>query len=94
MPLCLLIFLTSILGKLHQHQSKGWCTLKCDVTSSGSNFRSVITFWHVIYILGTVELTHKAPNTTIAEFANTVDPDETPHNEPSHLDLQCLPSSF
>ena len=35
----------------------------------------------------------KAPNTT-AEFANTVDPDETAHNEPSHLDLQCLPSSL
>ena len=28
--------------------------------------------------------THKAPNTTIAEFANTVDPDETAQNEPSH----------
>ena len=39
-------------------------------------------------------LTRKAPNTTIAEFANTVDPDETAHYEPSHLDLQCLPSSF
>ena len=37
-------------------------------------------------------LTLKAPNTTIAEFANTADPDETAHNEPSHLDLQCLPS--
>ena len=24
------------------------------------------------------------------EKANTVDPDETAHNEPSHLDLQCL----
>ena len=39
-------------------------------------------------------LTLKAPNTTIAEFANTADPDETAHNEPSHLDLQCLPSSL
>ena len=38
--------------------------------------------------------TLKAPNTTIAEFANTVDPDEMAHNEPSHLDLQCLPSSL
>ena len=37
-------------------------------------------------------LTLKAPNTTIAEFANTADPDETAHYEPSHLDLQCLPS--
>ena len=39
-------------------------------------------------------LTRKAPNTTIAKFENTVDPDETAHYEPSHLDLQCLPSSF
>ena len=36
--------------------------------------------------------TRKVPNTTTAEFANTVDPDETARNEPSHLDLQCLPS--
>ena len=37
------------------------------------------------------KLTRKVPNTTIAEFANTVDPDD---NEPAHLDLQVLPSSF
>ena len=29
----------------------------------------------------------EVPETTIAEFANTLDPDET-----AHLDLQCLPS--
>ena len=40
------------------------------------------------------KLTHKAANTTISEFANTVDPDERAHNEPPHLDLQCLPSSL
>ena len=39
-------------------------------------------------------LTRRAPNTTIAELANTVDPDKTAHNEPSNLDLQCLPSSL
>ena len=39
-------------------------------------------------------LTRKAPNTTIAEIANTVDPDEKALNEPSHLDLLCLPSSL
>ena len=39
-------------------------------------------------------LTHNTPNRTIAEFTNTVDPDEMAHNEPSHLDLQCLPSSL
>ena len=31
------------------------------------------------------------PNTAKAEFANTVDPDETAHND--HVDPQCLPSS-
>ena len=39
-------------------------------------------------------LTCIVPNTTIAEFANTVEPDETAHFEPSYLDLQCLPSSL
>ena len=39
-------------------------------------------------------LTRKAPNTTIADFANTVDTNEIAHNEPSHLDLQCLPTSL
>ena len=33
------------------------------------------------------------PNTTVAEFANTVDQDETTHNEPSHLYLQYSPFS-
>ena len=33
-------------------------------------------------------------NTTIAESANTVHPDETAHDELFHLDLQCLPSSL
>ena len=39
-------------------------------------------------------LTLKAPNTTIDEFANTVESDEMAHNEQSHLEIQCLPSSF
>ena len=30
----------------------------------------------------------------IVEFANTVDRDEMANNEPSHLDLQSLPSSL
>ena len=32
--------------------------------------------------------------TKIAEFANSIDLDEVAHNEPPHLDLHCLPSSF
>ena len=36
-------------------------------------------------------IAHKAPaNTTKAEFESTVDPDETAHDEPFHLDLQCF----
>ena len=30
---------------------------------------------------------------TMTEFANSVDPDEAVHDEPPHLDLQCLLSS-
>ena len=29
-----------------------------------------------------------------AEFAKSVDPDEVAHNEPSNLDVHCLPSIF
>ena len=29
----------------------------------------------------------------IADFANSVDPDEVAHHEPPHLDLHCLPLS-
>ena len=31
------------------------------------------------------------PHTTMSVFANTVDPDVTAQQEPSHLDLHCLP---
>ena len=44
------------------------------------------------WILGSNILTLKVPITTIAKYANTDDPDETAHNELSHLDLQCLRS--
>ena len=30
----------------------------------------------------------------IAEFSNSVDPDEVAHNEPPHLNLHCLLSSL
>ena len=30
----------------------------------------------------------------IVGFANSIDPDETAHNEPSHLDLRCLTFSL
>ena len=58
---------------------------------------SVFTRGHIclkIAAMLLILLYNKAPNTTIAEFANTVDPDETAHIEPSHLELQCLPTSL
>ena len=39
-------------------------------------------------------LTLSLPETIIMCFANSIDPDETAHNEPSHLDLRCLRSSL
>ena len=39
-------------------------------------------------------LTLYLPVTKIAEFANSIGLDEVAHNEPPHLDLQCLPSSL
>ena len=30
----------------------------------------------------------------IANFANSIDPDEAAHNEPPHLDLHCLSSNL
>ena len=48
----------------------------------------------VVQISMSYILTIKAPNKTIAEFANTVDPEETAHNKLSHQDLQCVPSSL
>ena len=39
-------------------------------------------------------LTLFVPETKIAEFAKSVDPDEVAHNEPPRLDLHCLPSSL
>ena len=37
--------------------------------------------WTIHGIWPMYSLTRKAPNTTIAKFANTVDPDETAHND-------------
>ena len=34
---------------------------------------------------GHYALTLKVPNTTIADFSNTVDPDDMAHDEPPHL---------
>ena len=46
----------------------------------------------VVNIVPFSTLAIKAPNTTITEFAKTVDPDETAHNKLSHLELHSLPS--
>ena len=51
-----------------------------------------------VFVFDALDLTLKASSTTEAEFANTVDPDETSHYEPSHLDhtsgSTCLPCSL
>ena len=39
-------------------------------------------------------LTLLLPETKIAEFVNSINLNEVAHNEPSHLDLHCLPSSI
>ena len=36
-------------------------------------------------------LTLSSLQTNMDTFVNSVDPDETAHNEPSHQDLHCLP---
>ena len=61
----------------------------------------------LLFMTPVPNITLEVPNTIIAKFANTVgpdgmaqnekattvDPDETAHFQPSHLDLQCLLSS-
>ena len=79
---CYMIFHT----KLSWHDSETACK------QTGANFASIASIRDQQFLAG--NLTLKAPNTTIAEFVNTADPDETAHNEPSHRDLQCLPSSI
>ena len=38
----------------------------------------------------TLTFSSKTAKLKIVEFANSVDPHEAAHNEPSHLDLHCL----
>ena len=49
----------------------------------------IFEFGHVCY-----GCQSKIANTVANTFANSVDPDETAHNEPSHLDLHCLIQAF
>ena len=39
-------------------------------------------------------VTLQVPETKIAEFAYSLDLDEVAHNEPPHLDLDCVLSSL
>ena len=48
----------------------------------------------MIQLLANNSLTLKVPEMKIAEFENSVDPDEAAHTEPPHLDLHSLPSSL
>ena len=73
-------------------------SLKTEMTPSSHVFPDCgfgkVNLWKIIENYHYLSSTFKAPYAIIADFANTVDPDETAHNEPSHLDLQCLPSSL
>ena len=44
--------------------------------------------------IGLSKLTLEVTEAKVAEFANSVDPDEVAHNEPPHLDLHYLLSSL
>ena len=46
------------------------------------------------FVVNLCHISCNVPNTTIAEFANSVDPDTTAHNEPSHLDYTVCPLLF
>ena len=81
-----------LLGNLSDTLVNGLSRVVCDIKED-----SIYVFFPSIDSVSRLQrmsftgkcLTGKAPNTTIAEFANTVD-----HNEPSHLNLQCLPTSL
>ena len=47
-----------------------------------------------IFELDKSPLILKVQKIKIAEFANSTDPDETPHHEPTYLDLHNLCSSL
>ena len=48
-----------------------------------------------LHVCCSVRFWNTKPLTPLADTcANSVDPDETAHNEPSHLDLHCLQSGF
>ena len=53
---------------------------------------NVLKYQYILFVVGSYIDQVYIANTQISEFAITVDPDEMAHNEPSHLDLQCLPS--
>ena len=52
-------------------------------------YSSKFSFCNILVIS---DYTLSALQTKTDNFANSVDPDETAHNEPSHQDLHCLPS--
>ena len=52
---------------------------------------SLVKEWQKIYQVYIVPLTLSTLQTRTDTFANSVDPDEMAYNEPSHLDLHCLP---
>ena len=69
---------------LHSNSNQ-WCTL---IEESNSGIQ------HLRQNRVDTVATRKALQTKIAKFANSRDPDEAAHNEPSQLGLHCLPTSL
>ena len=53
------------------------------------NYRNMLTRKKSELMNSTLKIRSK-----VTEFANSIDPDEVAHNEPPHLDLDCLPSNL
>ena len=79
--------------------------MKLDIIQLKGENKSVVdkigveaVVFHGLYIstctFGRHVLTLQVPETQIAEFANSADLDEVPHNEQPHLDLHCLSTSL
>ena len=92
-----LIYLSIYFGEARYYQGKLF-QLKGENKSVVDKIGVEAVVLHGLYILtctlGRHFLTPQVPETQIAEFANSADLDEVPHNEQPHLDLHCLSSSL
>ena len=55
------------------------------------SYYAVCQNYYPAWLFAKSYITLLAQQTKTCTFANRIDPDEMAHNEPSHLDLHCLP---